>query len=140
MHQWMTDSGLTPHLIVDAAQEGVEVPREHIREGRVVLNVSYDATRHLDLGNEWVIFEVRFGGVPRQLRFPNAAVLSIYARETGEGLMFPAEEDSPPPAPQSPTDPAPGPLVPDRGLPRCGAETAPAAGARPKRPSLKVIK
>ena len=140
MHQWMTDSGLTPHLIVDAAQEGVEVPREHIREGRVVLNVSYDATRHLDLGNEWVIFEVRFGGVPRQLRFPNAAVLSIYARETGEGLMFPAEEDSPPPAPRSPTDPAPGPLVPDRGLPRCGAETAPAAGARPKRPSLKVIK
>jgi len=52
MHQWMTDSGLTPHLIVDAAKEGVEVPREHIREGRIVLNVSYDATRHLDLGND----------------------------------------------------------------------------------------
>jgi stringent starvation protein B len=138
MHQWMTDSGLTPHLIVDVAHEGVEVPREHIREGRIVLNVSYDATRHLDLGNDWIIFEARFGGVPRQLRFPNAAVLSIYARETGEGLMFPAEEDAPPPP--SPIDPAPGPLVPDRGLPSGGAGSAPAASARPKRPSLKVVK
>ena len=140
MHQWMTDSGLTPHLIVDAAKEGVEVPREHIREGRIVLNVSYDATRHLDLGNDWVIFEARFGGVPRQLRFPNAAVLSIYARETGEGLMFPAEEDSLPPTPPSPSDPVPGPLVPDRGLPSGSSGSAPAAGARPKRPSLKVVK
>jgi len=125
MHQWMTDSGLTPQVIVDASLSGVEVPAAYVREGRIVLNLSYDATRHLDLGNDWVVFEARFGGVARQLRFPTAAVLSVYARETGEGLVFPAEGDEPPPA------------EPPAGAPSAGA---PQAGSAARRPSLKVVK
>jgi stringent starvation protein B len=136
MHQWMTDSGLTPHLLVDATQEAVDVPRAHVREERIVLNVSYDATRHLDLGNDWVSFEARFGGVSRQLRLPTGAVQSIYARETGEGLMFGPEEGDPPAGPGPATDPPPA-AGPASGEP-AGATT----GARPgnKRPSLKVVK
>lgn len=131
MHQWMTDSGLTPHLMVDATAPGVEVPVAHVREGRIVLNVSYDATRHLDIGDEWISFEARFSGVPRLLRFPAVVVQGIYARETGEGLMFPEGEDDPPPT--TPIEPPPEGPVPDRGAP----PVAPSGG---KRPSLKIVK
>jgi stringent starvation protein B len=127
MHQWMTDSGLTPHVMVDATASGVEVPVAHVREGRIVLNLSYDATRHLDIGDEWVSFEARFSGVPRPLRFPASAVQGIYASETGEGLMFPPGEDD------SPLDPNPAGPVPDRGAP-------PTASKGGKRPTLKVVK
>jgi len=132
MHQWMTDSGFTPQVIVDATLSGVDVPKAHIREGRIVLNLSYDATRHLDIGNERVMFEARFGGVARQLRFPTAAVLSVYARETGEGLVFPPEGESPPPA-APPTGDAPG-AVPSGPAPQAGGSGA------GRRPSLKVVK
>ena len=135
MHQWMTDSALTPQVIVDATLSGVDVPKAHVREGRIVLNLSYDATRHLDLGNDWVMFEARFGGVARQLRFPTAAVLSVYARETGEGLVFPAEGDEPPPAaPPSGESPA-APSAPGAAAPGGGG-----SGGAPRRPSLKVVK
>jgi len=132
MHQWMTDSGFTPQVIVDATLSGVDVPKAHVREGRIVLNLSYDATRHLDIGNDWVMFEARFGGVARQLRFPTAAVLSVYARETGEGLVFPAEGESPPPA-APPTGDAPG-AAPSGSAPQAGGSGA------SRRPSLKVVK
>jgi stringent starvation protein B len=135
MHQWMTDSGLTPQVIVDATLSGVDVPKAHVREGRIVLNLSYDATRHLDLGNDWVMFEARFGGVARQLRFPTAAVLSVYARETGEGLVFPAEGDEPPPAaPPSGESPA------STSAPGAAAPGGGGSGSAPRRPSLKVVK
>ena len=131
MHQWMTDSGLTPHLMVDATARGVEVPAAHVREGRIVLNASYDATRHLDIGDEWISFEARFSGVPRLLRFPAAAVQGIYARETGEGLMFPPGEDDAPP--DSPIDPQPS-----GSSPEATPSAKPPAGG--KRPTLKVVK
>jgi len=133
MHQWMTDSGLTPHVMVDAGVTGVDVPKAHVREGRIVLNIGYDATRHLDLGNDWISFEARFGGVARQLRFPVLAVQSIYARETGEGIVFPPEESLPPPD---------GPAPADSPASAEGAATPPAGStsARPRRPSLKVVK
>ena len=133
MHQWMTDTGLTPHVMVDAGVTGVDVPKAHVREGRIVLNIGYDATRHLDLGNDWISFEARFGGVARQLRFPVLAVQSIYARETGEGIVFPPEESLPPPD---------GPAPADSPASAEGAATPPAGStsAPPRRPSLKVVK
>lgn len=129
MHQWITDSGLTPQIMVDASVEGVDVPRAHVREGRIVLNVSYDATRNLDLGNHWLTFEARFGGAARQLRLPVSAVQGIYARETGEGLMFPAEGDIQPP-----------PEQPDPSTGASAAESAPKPRSRGDRPSLKIVK
>jgi stringent starvation protein B len=116
----MVDNGLTPHLVVDAHREGVHVPPAHVENGKIVLNVSPAATRALSLGNELVTFEARFGGVAQQLSIPIAAVQGIYARETGQGMLF-GDEESPPPDPG--------------GTPPSG----PAATEKP-RPKLKVIK
>jgi stringent starvation protein B len=122
LHQWITDNGQTPHLVVDASQPGVSVPEQHVQDGRIILNVSYSATGRLDLGNDAVSFDARFGGVPRTVRVPMTAILGIYARETGEGLVFPPDEypkadEGPPEGPPSPPEP-------------------PAPG----RPSLKIVK
>lgn len=93
MHEWMTDNGHTPHLVVDASAPGVEVPEQHVTDGKIILNVSYAAVRDLDLGNDEISFEARFGGIPQRLLVPVGAVLGIYARETGRGMIFAAEED-----------------------------------------------
>jgi stringent starvation protein B len=109
MHEWMTDNGQTPHLIVDAGIDGVEVPSGYAKEGRVILNVSWQATQGLKLGNELIEFSARFGGASRQVRIPSGAVLGIYARETGQGMLFQDEDgdDTQPPSSPSPS-PAPG--------------------------------
>lgn len=115
----MVDNDLTPHIVVDAAREGLVVPSGYAKDGKVVLNVSPSATRGLDLGNDLVTFEARFGGVSRRVELPVDAVLGIYARESGRGMLFP-DEDSP------------GPPPPDG--PQGGGEP------EPKKPSLKVVK
>jgi stringent starvation protein B len=106
MHQWMTDSGFTPHVIVNAEAPEAQLPRAYARDGKIVLNVSYSATEHLDLGNDWVGFEARFSGVIQHVRFPVSAVLGVYARETGEGMVFSEQEGGPEPpgAPSSPEE------------------------------------
>ncbi len=96
MHEWMTDNGLTPHIVVDANHEGVDVPAQHVTDGKIVLNISNTATRELELGNVDISLETRFGGAPRRLRIPAAAVLGIYSRETGQGMVFTEEEPEPP--------------------------------------------
>ncbi len=103
MHEWISDNGQTPHIVVDATMDGVDVPVEHINEGKIVLNISRSATSHLAIGNETVEFGARFGGTPRQISVPVTAVLGIYARETGQGMIFGAE-DQPEPDPGAPKD------------------------------------
>ena len=93
MHEWMTDNGHTPHVVVDATAAGVEVPQQHVADGKIILNVSYAAVRDLDLGNSDISFEARFGGVPQRLFVPVNAILGIYARETGRGMIFAAHEE-----------------------------------------------
>jgi stringent starvation protein B len=88
----MSDSGHTPHVIVDAERAAVEVPRAYIKDGKIVLNVSLNATQRLNLGNDWLEFDARFAGVVHHVRVPLGAVLGIYARETGEGMVF-SEQD-----------------------------------------------
>lgn len=105
MHEWMTDNNQTPHLVVDAGVAGSEVPKAYVRDGRITLNVGWQATQALKLGNEWVEFAARFGGVPQQVRVPIAAVLGIYARETGQGMLFQDDGDVPPPATPAPEEP-----------------------------------
>ena len=104
MHEWMTDNGQTPHLVVDAGIAGTEVPKAFVRDGRITLNVGWQATQGLKLGNEWIEFTARFGGVPQNVRVPVAAVLGIYARETGQGMLFQDEGDVPPPVTPGPDD------------------------------------
>ena len=99
MHEWMGDAGFTPHIIVDAARAGVEVPGAYIKDGKIVLNVSVNATQHLQLLNHGIEFDARFAGVVHRVRVPMTAVLGIYARETGEGMVFNENEpETPPPA------------------------------------------
>ncbi len=98
MHEWMTANNQTPHLVVDAGVASTEVPRAFVRDGRITLNVSWQATQRLKLGNEWIEFSARFGGVAQQVRVPVNAVLGIYARETGQGMLFQDEGEAPPPA------------------------------------------
>ncbi len=117
MHQWMTDSNHTPHIIVDAERPGAEVPHAYVKDGKVVLNISLNATQRLDLGNEWIAFDARFAGVVHRVRFPVSSVLGIYARETGEGMVF-SEQDL---GPEPPTKPS----TQEEGRPR---------------PQLKVVK
>lgn len=89
LHDWCTDNGFTPYLAVHV-DAGVEVPREYVRNNEIVLNVSFDATSQLVLGNDWIEFQARFGGKARQLRVPVDRVIAIYARENGQGMAFPA--------------------------------------------------
>lgn len=93
VHEWIVDSGLTPHLIADAEHPELEVPTSARQDGRVVLNVSPSAVRDLLMDSDLVTFVARFGGVSRGVSVPMAAVQAIYARENGRGMMFPDEDD-----------------------------------------------
>jgi len=86
--EWCVDQGLTPYLVV-MVDERVVVPKEFIKNGEIVLNISPDATGALKLGNEWVEFKARFGGVARDILVPVDRVSAIYARENGQGMSFP---------------------------------------------------
>ncbi|PZN32693.1 MAG: ClpXP protease specificity-enhancing factor [Proteobacteria bacterium] len=127
MHEWINDNAHTPHLVVDATVQGVEVPRQYVQDGKIILNVSYAATHGLVLGDEYVRFRARFGTATHDVAVPIAAVLGIYARETGQGMIF-SEADAPPP----PAGAGQGPSQ--------GADNAPPAEPRRGRPTLKVVK
>jgi len=88
MHEWMTDISQTPLVVIDATQAGVQVPPGHVKDGRIVLNIAWSATRNLQMTNDMVTFDARFGGVPHAVAVPVTAVLGIYARESGQGMMF----------------------------------------------------
>jgi stringent starvation protein B len=110
IHEWCSESGLTPYLSVkvDAA---TRVPAEYVKNGEIVLNVSYDATHRLTIGNDAVQFSARFNGASRECSIPIPAVLGIFARENGEGLFF-APEEAPEEAPAGnagPDEPGPAP-------------------------------
>lgn len=90
-YEWLLDNQLTPHLVVDVTLPGVRVPMEYARDGQIVLNIAPRAVGGLELANDEVRFNARFGGVPRQVEVPLAAVLAIYARENGAGTMFEPE-------------------------------------------------
>lgn len=94
LHEWMLDNQLTPQLVVDAHSADVQVPRQFVQDGRIVLNVSTSAVRHLVLGNEFVEFSARFSGSPFQVSVPVANVSAIVARENGAGMSFPPEHGS----------------------------------------------
>jgi stringent starvation protein B len=103
LYEWIVDNGLTPHLLVNAEFPDVEVPRQYVHQGRIVLNINDSAVQGLELGNEAIKFNARFGGVPCSVRIPSAAVMAIYARENGQGMIFgegQGGDEPPPPSPQ----------------------------------------
>lgn len=98
LYDWITDNALTPHLLADATREGVSVPNRAIKDGKVVLNISSSAVRGLDLGNELISFHARFAGRDQNVSIPTEAVLAVYAKENGQGMLFPQDGEEPPPA------------------------------------------
>jgi len=125
LYEWCTDNGFTPYVAVQV-DDSVQVPREYVKNGEIVLNISFDATSSLKLGNDFIEFKARFAGVARDIVVPIHRVIAIYARENGQGMAFP-------PVAAAPTQraPAPGVVSPvdtmsgaPKGAPR-GAETDP---------------
>jgi stringent starvation protein B len=101
MYEWIADNGMTPYILVDAGAAGVNVPKSAIKDGRIVLNIAARAVAQLELGKESVSFMARFAGVSQSVEVPMGAILAIYAQENGQGMMFPAEGQTPPPQPDS---------------------------------------
>ena len=106
LHEWCSDNGFTPFIAV-FVDGRVEVPMEFVKNDEIVLNLSSEACHQLDLGNEWVSFQARFGGVPKRVMVPVTHVLAIYARENGQGMSFPfdgAKNPDPSTASEGPSD------------------------------------
>ena len=122
IYDWASENNLTPHLLVDATMQGVSVPEQYITDGTITLNVSMSSVRGLELGDEWVLFSARFAGQEMNIEVPIPAVQAIYARENGQGIFFPQEEDE-------------GPEPDDSGDNDIKDKVA-----KPDRPALKVIK
>ena len=88
LYEWCTDHGFTPYIAV-VVDETVQVPREYVKNGEIVLNISYDATSALKIGNDFIEFKARFAGTARDIIVPIGRVVAIYARENGQGMAFP---------------------------------------------------
>ncbi|QJD29807.1 ClpXP protease specificity-enhancing factor [Methylococcus geothermalis] len=119
VYGWLVDNDFTPYLLVDAEAPAVDVPRQYVQDGRIVLNLRPEAVQRLDMNNSEVTFSARFGGAPTHVHIPVSAVMALYARENGQGMVFDQEEGpggEPPPAPE-PQEPA-----------------------QKKRPALRVVK
>jgi stringent starvation protein B len=95
LYDWCSENGFTPYVAVKV-DASVQVPREYVQGGEIVLNVSMDATSSLKLGNDFIEFKARFGGKPRDIMVPIHRVMAIYARENGQGMAFPITEDGAP--------------------------------------------
>ena len=124
LYEWCTDNGLTPYIAVQV-NDSVLVPREYVKDGEIVLNISFDATSALKLGNEFIEFNARFAGTAREIMVPVERVIAIYARENGQGMAFPS---APAVATGEKADPAPA-----------GASLRVAADIDAKRPSLTHV-
>jgi len=149
LHDWCTDNGFTPYIAVHV-DRSVQVPMEYVSNNEIVLNIGFDATSGLDLGNEFIQFKARFGGVAREIIVPVDHVVAIYARENGQGMAFPAPEPLPEGAPMPAAPVAAEPrrsglrLASETGEPGAdegGDDTPPpdAPGGAP-RPALKRVK
>jgi stringent starvation protein B len=97
LYEWCTDNGFTPYVAVQV-DDTVQVPREYVKNGEIVLNISFDATSSLKLGNDFIEFKARFAGTAREISVPVGRVIAIYARENGQGMAFPAPAPTAAPA------------------------------------------
>ena len=95
LYQWIEDNALTPYLMVDATVENVQVPVQHVQDGRIVLNIASRATGNMSMENDFIYFSARFGGVSQDIWIPITAVMGIYAKENQQGMFFdPTEYDN----------------------------------------------
>ncbi len=128
LYEWIVDNKSTPYLLVDAHSSDVSVPQEFVnKDGQIVLNISPSAVKDLMVSNESLTFNARFGGIPRDIFVPCGAILGIYARENGQGMIF---------EPENGTQPTP----PNNDGPSPQKTSSKDEGKDNKRPSLRVVK
>ena len=132
LNEWIADNGMTPHLLVDATQAGVQVPASAVKEGKVVLNIAERAVVRRMIDNDAVRFTARFGGVSQPVYVPISAVLAIYSRETGQGMALPEDVTHDADTGEESGDDAPATDTPPDD------DTPPPGGKRP--PFLRVVK
>ena len=131
IYQWIEDNELTPYLMVDATAKNVQIPTEHVQDGRIVLNIASRATGNMSMQNDYINFSARFGGVSQDIWVPLIAVLGIYAKENSQGMFFdPNEYDN---------------YVPDEDTVASSSSKTNVAAPKPKpkrdnRAGLKVLK
>lgn len=123
IYDWIVDNNLTPYLLVNAEAANVTVPEQYVQDGRIILNIGPQAVRGLELTNDWVMFSARFGGVSMQVSVPPQAVLAVYTKENGRGMVFSDEDES--------TAEEQGPEPPDN---------EPSGPSGKRRPNLRVVK
>lgn len=124
LYEWILDNSATPHILVNALHPEVQVPQDYVKDGQIVLNIAPSAVKALSLGNELLTFNARFRGIPMDISVPLSAVIGVYAKENGRGMMFENGGDGPDfPGPTEPHDPD-------------SPSTPPSGG----RPSLRVVK
>lgn len=124
IYDWIIDNDFTPYLLVNAENDYAMIPREYVEDGKIVLNINPSAITDLQLGNDYIMFNARFSGKAMEVSVPIVAVLAIYARENGQGMMFDENNNELPPTPpenNTPTDNAP-------------------KQKKSKKPQLKVVK
>ncbi len=126
LYEWCTDNGLTPYVAV-SVDDTVQVPREYVKNNEIVLNISFDATSSLKLGNEFIEFKARFAGSAREIMVPISHVIAIYARENGQGMAFPMG-----PQTQAPAGLLPAPVA-------GGAPASAEPAARPTDDHAKIM-
>ena len=107
LFEWISDNHMTPHILVDAGVIGVDVPEQAVQKGKVILNIDRAAVHDLEMGNEWLTFSARFSGKRHEVSVPIEAVLAIYSKENGQGMMFTQDDETLP-------DPDAGPNKPSR--------------------------
>ena len=122
IYDWIIDNDFTPYLLVNAENDYAMIPREYVEDGKIVLNINPSAISDLQLGNDYIMFNARFSGKAMEVSVPVVAVLAIYARENGQGMMFDEKNNSLPPTP--PEDNPPPSDKPKK----------------PQKPQLKVVK
>jgi stringent starvation protein B len=109
IYEWIVDNNLTPHLLVDAEHKDTYLPQDFVEDGRIVLNIRPEAIQGLSLGNEEIEFNARFSGKPMHIKTPITAVMAIYAKENGKGMIFDQEDmdadQEPPPDKKPPSKP-----------------------------------
>ena len=124
MYDWILDNELTPHIMIDAEMPNVEIPRQYVEDGKIILNVAPRAVQGFLIDNECLGFNARFGGKPYNIYAPINAIRAVYAAENNEGMMFDKLPEAEVQSPESSEDSSPDTPAPDKS----------------KRPTLRVVK
>ncbi|MGV6806685.1 MAG: ClpXP protease specificity-enhancing factor [bacterium] len=133
-YDWIVDNGCTPYIVVNALETGVQVPQDYVVDGQIVLNLSPSSVVGMSMDLERVGFNARFGGIPMSVEIPMSAILGIYAKENGQGMVFQSESDPQP----DPTPKGPRPVVQNKK--GDGDKGGSSAKSGTKKPSLHVVK